>query len=427
MKNIINFKKQLTMIKSAVFGLNFRAEARFNEQAFTRDRELPLPILCLLLFKSVKTSTQLEIDDLYEEEAIKKMDKNTPSKQAFSKSRTNLNPEAIRGLFLGGSKSMSKCKGLKFYKNKYRLALMDGSKTKVYNSKELREEYGTANGSERSAAFLNSIAYDPLNNTILDASINHVDASERECAKSHIEAVSKLPLQHRIKNLYLSDRGYPSADFMAFLIDGKHKFLMRVRNKFNVDFDNVKRDEKIKFEYSGKIYSVRVIKVVLPKTGEIETLVTNLNCRDLPYEEAGELYFERWAIETKYNSLKNKLELENMSGRRVVTVQQDFWATLLMANLYASLEWETGKVIEENTADSNNKHEQTTNENRLIHRARKMFIKCLLEDEDDKKKKLFDDLVAYITMRPVEVKPGRSSPRNNPRNSKFHDTYKSVV
>jgi len=55
-----------------------------------------------------------------------------------------------------------------------------------------------------------------------------------------------------------------------------------------------------------------------------ETLVTNLSEEELPYDKAEELYFKRWGIETRFNSMKNNLELENMSGRREVTVLQDF-------------------------------------------------------------------------------------------------------
>ena len=63
----------------------------------------------------------------------------------------------------------------------------------------------------------------------------------------------------------------------------------------------------------------------------------NLKDKYLKYEEATELYFKRWAIETKFNSLKNKLELENISGRRPITVYQDFLAKIDIANTMAAL------------------------------------------------------------------------------------------
>ena len=81
--------------------------------------------------------------------------------------------------------------------------------------------------------------------------------------------------------------------------------------------------------------------------------------------------------------MKNNLELENMSGRREVTVLQDFQATLFLANMLASLQWQTDSVIEEN-ANPDNKNEQTTNEKRLIRKFRNRFIACLLRNEFQK-------------------------------------------
>ena len=74
------------------------------------------------------------------------------------------------------------------------------------------------------------------------------------------------------------------------------------------------------------------------------------------------MFPKRWTIVTKFNSLKNELELGNMSGRRHVTVFQDFCATLGMANTMACFEYVTDEVIAERTAGSQNKCEQTTNE-----------------------------------------------------------------
>ena len=116
-----------------------------------------------------------------------------------------------------------------------------------------------------------------------------------------------------------------------------------------------------------------------------------------------------------------------MSGRRVVTVLQDFWASLFLANMLASLEWKTNAIIDEKTADSGNKHEQATNENRLISKAREAFVDLMLESCPKKRKFLFYALFEDIARRPVEIKPDRTSVRSTPRNAKFHDTYKSVT
>ena len=426
---VVNMKKtsgyidNIKRIEGILWASAFVEKARAIAGKFTRNRILPLPFLCLIILRGMKTSTQLEIDDFFKiytagiEEPV--------TKQAVSQARTDLNPDAIKYLFTEVRDNMCKVKDLEYW-NRYRLCALDGSNVALYNSDELKDTYGTAGGSKKAASAMLSLAYDPLNNIILDGSLNHCDTDERVTAKEHIENIAKLPIKFRYKNLFIMDRGYPSRDFIAWLIDNKHKFLMRVRHKFNLVFDSVSKDEKLSFLWNNRTYRVRIIKVTLD-SGEIETLVTNLDEKELPYNQAKELYFCRWGIETKFNSLKNKLELENMSGRRVVTVQQDVWASLFLANIFASLAWKTNEIIEERTAGSGNKYQQTTNENRLISKARESFYEILLETNVSKKKFLFHKLFEDIAKHPAEVKPGRSAERSTPRNAKFHDTYKSVT
>jgi hypothetical protein len=105
------------------------------------------------------------------------------------------------------------------------------------------------------------------------------------------------------------------------------------------------------FKHSDRYYTVRVFNFTLPN-GEKEQPVTNLPAKYLKAADAPELYFTRWRIEVKFESLKNRLELENMSGRRVVTTYQDFWAKLDLANTMAALEFATDEAIEEKTADT---------------------------------------------------------------------------
>lgn len=390
---------------------------------FTRNRKLTCTRLLMLILSGVHTSMQLAIDDFYEKINHKE---DTVSKQAVSKARTNLDPDIIKEMFKITVKETCKCSDLELYNKKYRLCAIDGSDIALDNAKDLKEYFGCSGSAKNATTAMCSVAYDPLNNLILDASLNPYKTDERTAAREHIAVISALPKKRKIQNLYVFDRGYPSREFFAELIDGKENFLMRVRTKFNLEFDKVTRDENINFVRDGKNYSVRVIKVTI-ETGEIETLVTNLPEKDLPYNEAGDLYFERWAIETKFSSLKNKLELENMSGRRPVTVFQDFWATLDMANTIACFEYMTDEVIAERTANSNNKYAQTTNENRLIHKLSRKYIEVLTQNNSAKRQKLFDELVEDIAKRPVEIKPDRKTKRKIPRKMKFCDRYKSVT
>ena len=76
-----------------------------------------------------------------------------------------------------------------------------------------------------------------------------------------------------------------------------------------------------------------MVKVILDN-GAVEILVTNLfdTCK-YPQETFKELYFKRWGIETCYDTVKNKLQLEAFSGQKVTTIIQDFYITFFLSNL----------------------------------------------------------------------------------------------
>ena len=395
----------------------------YDGKCFSRIRSLWLGRLLTLILRCSPYSLQIRLDDYYKEIGHKE---ETVSKQAFSKARTNLDPDIVKASFIQTAHTLSSCEDLELYRGRYRLCAIDGSDLVLDNAKELLEHFGGSGSKKDCATALASLCYDPLNNMILDGGLYPYGTSERYAARKHFENVNELPLPHGAENLYIFDRGYPSKELFAEMIEAKVCFLMRVRKKFNTDFDLSSRNEKVSFEFKGKCYTVRIFKLIL-ESGEQEILVTNLVAKHLSRKEVGELYFKRWGIEVKYDSLKNKLELENMSGRRVVTTYQDFWAKLDLANTAAALEYASDEVIEAKTLNNNNKHKQRTNENRLITKFSDSYLEILATDDPDQRMALFDSLVEDIARRPVEVKPGRSSERTTPRKKKFCDRRKRVL
>ena len=390
---------------------------------FTRRRALWLGRLLTIILRCSPYSLQIRLDDYFDEIGHKEA---TVSKQALSKARGKLDPEIVKASFTQTAQTLSSCEDLELYRGKYRLCAIDGSDIILDNAKELLEYFGGSGSKSDCATALASLCFDPLNNTILDGGLYPYGTGERFAARKHFEAVNALPLPHGVENLYIFDRGYPSKELLSEMIEGKMCFLMRVRKKFNADIDLASRNEIVYFEYAGKQYYVRVFKLILD-SGREEILITNLKAKHLSKKEVGELYFKRWGIEVKYNSLKNKLELENMSGRRVCTTYQDFWAKLDMANTAAALEFVTDEAINEKSENNNNKYQQRTNENRLITKFSDKYLDLLLIDDPDERLLMFDELVEDISYRPVEVKPGRKSARSTPPKKKFFDRFKRVL
>ena len=92
------------------------------------------------------------------------------------------------------------------------------------------------------------------------------------------------------------------------LSDQKIKFLMIFQKSFNqLINESTQEDYYTDLNYQKKTYKVRIIKLKL-SSDEIEVLVINIGI------EFMERCFKRCPIETKYNTIKNKLKLENFSG-----------------------------------------------------------------------------------------------------------------
>jgi len=56
-----------------------------------------------------------------------------------------------------------------------------------------------------------------------------------------------------------------------------------------------------------------------------------VNATEYPAEEFGGLYEKRWGIETYFDRLKNLLEVERFSSKKVVGIEQDFCGLVFLS------------------------------------------------------------------------------------------------
>lgn len=345
-----------------------KEESRVSQKDFTRERKVRFMTLICMILNMVKRTTQMEIDEFLEKFEAGKGKKMTYTRQSFSDARQKLSSKAFIMINDEFIQRYYEDDDFKTYKG-YRLLAIDGLYIEVPNTKELREHYGYATNSspdKKVARALSSIVYDVENKIIISSLIGRYDDSERELAMKNINRIGDLK-QKKIKDLMLFDRGYPSAGFIMFLNQNNIKFLMRLPASFYTEVKNTKtQDEDVGIRFTkqrvrdhrkrgllipeGAVLSLRVLKIPLD-SGEIEILITNLNKDELKYEEGKELYFKRWGIETKFDELKNKFEIENFSGIKPLIIEQDFHATILLSNFASMFEQDA----EEELAKANTK------------------------------------------------------------------------
>ena len=392
-------------------------DLRMDDKAFTRERSLGAKNILHLLLHKIYHSLQLCLDKYF-----KGIDIIPVSKQAFSQSRKHLNPEYVRKFVDMTSELAAQDNTVPNYKG-MRLIAIDGSDIALENTPELKETFGCSGPKNDAATALCSVAYGPLDQAIYDCRIEHYAADERDLAKEHVKRLSELGLRG---SLLLFDRGYPSAEFVAFLYDSSFQFVIRVRNKFNLDADDMKTQGMINLKHNDKEYLVRVLKVKLDN-GETETLLTSLNQKQLPIRKAGELYFQRWKVETAYDLLKSKLELENFSGKTHVSVLQDFYATMYLGNIAAFAAEEADDQISDADKDKDLKYQRKASRTRTIAKLRDVFLSVITEQDEAKRSTMLDELISDISRYPIQVVPNRSPTRKLPRKKRFYIGRRSVV
>ncbi|CAI3648905.1 hypothetical protein CNEO4_350140 [Clostridium neonatale] len=109
-------------------------------------------------------------------------------------------------------------------------------------------------------------------------------------------------------------------------------FLMRVSSSFktvqNIDSNDYILEYKIKRKYR----KLRVIKIEL-SNNITEILVTNIFDENIRNDEFKELYFLRWGVESKYKELKSSIQIEEFSGTKPISIEQDFFVSIYLSKV----------------------------------------------------------------------------------------------
>lgn len=339
------------------------------------------------------------------------------SKQAFSKGRQRIKPEALQELF--------QAVVLKFYEKAelnswhgYHLFGIDGTRLNLPCTGTLAELYGvqSSNGAPQVQALV-SCVYDLLNGIITDVRFANCRSSERDAAEKMIAA---FQIKQAEQPVFVMDRGYPSAELIDAIIRIGRKFVMRCSTEFIRNMKLPEQDNTIehKFAKLKEPVKIRILKVELPG-GEIEYLATNIFDSNISLEEFKWVYRKRWGIESKYDDVKNKLEIENFTGYSPDAILQDFYATMFLANLAGVLEYDLHEEIEKAHAKSENKYAYRMNITMTISELKRTVIEMLAAPSIIRRERLFREIRKRLMNAVVPVRPNRSEIRE-----KRHKSYK---
>ncbi|MDR2903379.1 MAG: transposase [Clostridiales bacterium] len=244
---------------------------------------------------------------------------------------------------------------------------VDGTDAPLPQTDELRDKFGIYNKNTALPGIGISGLVDVLNGWIVDAIPANIHFDEREKSMEHARFLLEQLPEIAKNSLFLLERNYPSKDLVKFLHGSGFKFLMRIKNNWNIT-------KSVPIGVSETVFhgvKIRIYRFVL-KSGAIETLMTNVP--KLNGFEIAVLYRKRWDIEVKFDTLKNKIQLESFSGKTKNAVLQDFWASITLANLVAIAENEAQPAIEERAVLKDNLHKQKANTSQLVASLKDAFV-----------------------------------------------------
>lgn len=347
------------------------------------------------------------------------------SVQAFSKGRMRINYTAFIEIFRTSVEHFYAEAVPTLFKG-YRVSAIDGSRLNLPFNEESVKEFGIQNGSGDQIQALSSGLYDVLNEIIIDAAIAPFSASEKELAMKHLDCLENIP--HN-KELIIFDRGYPSAELIGCIEEKGFKYLMRCSSTFisGIKSKAVSDDCIVehKFKNSKEKFKLRYIKLVLSSSTE-EYLITNIFDNKFTSEDFKRLYHLRWEIETNYDDIKNKFELENFSGTSPLAVKQDFFATMFLRNMTSMMIFENKEEIDRLYNTGKNKYRYKANVNNVVSLLKTDLIQMLFTNSARKRRNLLQKIYHEILKAVIPERPNRSFARKRKHlSSKFSQNQRN--
>jgi Transposase DDE domain len=302
----------------------------------------------------------------------------------------------------------------------YFLKAVDGTSIYLFKDAAVEKEFGSqSNQHMRIPMARAGIELDVLNGYCTQAQLQPYSEGEIVFAEAFLENSSQ-------KDLRIYDRYFASFELIYKHLQKKAHFLMRCKVDFNQVVKNFvasgKKQSVVEFPIPKNLPSalqrqgysvdrtttvrVRLVRVEIDQT-EPEILITSLlDLRKYPHSCFKELYNYRWGDETKFDQIKNKLQIEVFSGHKPQAIYQDFFATIIASNLHNLICKECAQELEQLNA-----HKQThvaINQNVSIGLLKPRLVNLFTSKNPNN---LFNELKVLFLHHLELIRPGRQYPR----------------
>lgn len=429
-----NYANLIGFIKNIINSDTFQAEHKMEPSDFTRNRKLPFHQLIVFFMNLLTGAYQKELDGFFKALMSFEIPKRFVSKAALSKARMKLKYQAFielnRHLIQYFYEKMNRVLW-----HGFQLIVVDGTLIRIPKIQAIMEHFSVWNPAKGDICPMARVMqlFDPLNRLSIAAEIGPERTGEREMAATLFTHL--MP-----KDLVLLDRGFPAYWLFNLILTVGAQFCARIPNK--------KWKIIRKFYYSGKIDKivslpvfptsiphctqmglelkpllVRLLRIELPN-GDVEILITSLTDQELyPFDIFSDLYHLRWFVEEDYKKIKCWIEVENFTGKSVLSVQQDFYARILAKNLASVLSCKVDEYIKD--TDISGKWRHQVNFAHVLT-AFKDTVVLLFNRSIETVRQLSFDLF-YIFINTTEpIRPNRQYPRIPKKRRNFYTCYRPI-
>ena len=364
------------------------------------------------------------------------------SKPGYLKQRMKLNPLAFYELYRHHNRNFYAESGFSTFQG-YLVLAADGSGINIPTTRETLEEFGTSSrkGTKPQASIGLGCLYDVMNRMILESDCCKCKFDEMRLAEEQIDRVRET-IGASQPFLVVMDRGYPATAAFIRMMEKGILFLVRLKSSDYKkeqaalsgpdEWVDILLDKSRTNHYKGTdigqhmeelgTVTLRMVKVPLQEERE-EILITNLPSETFDRFQIAELYQMRWGIETAYETLKDRLQIENFTGTKPVLLLQDIYSTIYISNLAEDIIRDAEAELDEK--EKHRKHKMMINRTLSIGILKNDLIYILLERDEEKQDRLFRQIYEDISKNLVPIRPDRHYHRTKGQLAgKYSNTHK---
>jgi len=426
--------KLVEFLKKIIISPEFLARHRQSEKDFIRQRKLPFHVLIAFLINFVRGSYQDELDKFFK--VLHRFDvaRRVVSKVALTKARMKLKFQAFIELNHHLISYFEKHFNLLTWHD-FRLLAIDGSLTRLPQITAIAEHFGVWRGRQGlpSAMARVSQLFDVLNKITIDALLCPKSFGERELAAQHLLKI--MP-----NDLILLDRGYPAWWLFKLITSMDANFCVRIScTKWKVVrkfFHSGLAEKNISLpihatsvaqckEMGFDIEPLKLRLIRIQNGHKVQILITSLiDTKLYPIDIFHDLYHNRWPVEEDYKAIKCRMELENFTGKSVLSVYQDFHAKVFAKNLVSIMAFHVNEALKKDR--ESRKFVYQINFTQALSKSKGVFA-LLFHETKSKIMQLVADLLNIFQKTIEPVRPGRKYPRNHKLSArKFFLQYKPI-